>query len=105
MYQQRPRTPWRKKPDPRLKCWTGKPNKNGKVKTILVYCIAYDEAGKTCHHNSMLKINDLPDWSWPDISAHLRCTKCGKVGWVETRANWGDEIDFNRSALGRGEKL
>ena len=30
------------------------------------------------------------------ISAHLRCTKCGTVGCVDTRPNWSEVIDFNK---------
>jgi hypothetical protein len=39
---------------------------------------------------------DLPDWDWYDISAHLKCTACGKVGWVDTRLYWSEVIDFTR---------
>ena len=44
----------------------------------------------------MLKLADLPDWQWQQISAHLKCTKCGAVGYVDTRPNWSDVIDFSR---------
>jgi hypothetical protein len=43
-----------------------------------------------------LPLKDLPDWDWYEISAHLRCTKCGTVGYVDTRLNWSEVIDFNR---------
>jgi hypothetical protein len=43
----------------------------------------------------MLKFADLPDWHWQDISAHLRCTKCGAIGYVDTRLNWSEVIDSN----------
>jgi hypothetical protein len=49
-----------------------------------------------CGHNAMLKFADLPDWTWQDISAHLKCTKCGAVGYVDTRVNWSEVIDFNK---------
>jgi hypothetical protein len=48
-----------------------------------------------CGHNAMLKFADLPDWHWQDISAHLRCTKCGAIGYVDTRLNWSEVIDSN----------
>lgn len=33
---------------------------------------------------------------WRDISAHLKCTKCGTVGYVDTRLDWCEVIDFNK---------
>ena len=44
-----------------------------------------------CHHNGRLRIADLPDWDWYDISAHLKCTKCGSIGWVDTRLDWSEQ--------------
>jgi hypothetical protein len=78
--------PWRKKPADYLRYWTGKPDRRGSVKTILVYCLG--GPGQKCGHHAKLKIADLPDWSWYDISAHLRCTECGAVGYVDTRPDW-----------------
>jgi hypothetical protein len=49
-----------------------------------------------CHHSGRLKLDALPDWDWYDISAHLRCTKCGTVGYVDTRLDWSEVIDFNK---------
>jgi hypothetical protein len=46
--------------------------------------------------NASLRLDDLPEWDWYDISAHLRCTKCGTVGFVDTRPNWSEVIDFNK---------
>jgi hypothetical protein len=43
-----------------------------------------------------LNISDLPEWGWYDISAHLKCTECGAVGYVDTRLNWSEVIDFNK---------
>jgi hypothetical protein len=40
--------------------------------------------------------NSLPDWPWYDICAHLKCTKCGSVGWVDPRPNWPEVINFNK---------
>jgi len=45
-------------------------------------------------------LDDLPDWQWPDILAHLKCTKCSSVGWVDPRPNWGEVIDYNRGVSG-----
>lgn len=50
-----------------------------------------------CHHNGRLRLSDLPDWDWYDISAHLRCTKCGTVGFVDTRLDWTEVINFSKS--------
>jgi hypothetical protein len=49
-----------------------------------------------CGHNAVLKLADLPVWDWRDISAHLRCMKCGAVGYVDTRNNWSKVINFNK---------
>lgn len=35
--------------------------------------------------------------SW-SICAHLRCTKCGSVGWVDPRPNWG-EVVWDNAAM------
>ena len=40
--------------------------------------------------------DELPEWDWYDICAHLKCTECGSVGWVDPRPNWSDVIDFNK---------
>jgi hypothetical protein len=43
-----------------------------------------------------VRLDDLPDWEWPDILAHLKWTKCGSVGWVDPRPNLVEVIDYNR---------
>jgi hypothetical protein len=48
-----------------------------------------------CWHSSAVKLDDLPEWQWPDILAHLKCTKCGSVGWVDPRPNWGEVINYS----------
>jgi hypothetical protein len=58
--------------------------------TVLVYCVGCQ------HHNGRLMLADLPDWDWYDISAHLKCTASAKVGWVDTRLDWSEVIDFNK---------
>jgi hypothetical protein len=89
-----PRKPWRTKPAAHLAYWTGKPDRRSKIRSIIVYCVG--DGRELCGHNAILKIADLPDWTWAEISAHLRCTKCHAVGWVDTRPNWSDVIDFNK---------
>ena len=49
-----------------------------------------------CWHNAEAPLDRLPDWDWSDICAHLKCTKCGSVGWVDPRPNWGEVINFNK---------
>jgi hypothetical protein len=51
--------------------------------------------GPRCRHWSAKKLDDLPEWDWYDISAHLKCMKCGSVGWVDTPPNWSEVINFN----------
>lgn len=55
--------------------------------------IASDVA-ETQLYNGRLNLADLPDWDWYDVSAHLKCTACGKVGWVDTRLDWGQVINL-----------
>jgi hypothetical protein len=62
---------------------------------VLVYCVGPPK-GKLCGHCGSLILKDLADWDWYQISAHLRCTKCGTVGYVDTRLNWSEVIDFNK---------
>lgn len=35
-------------------------------------------------------------WQWPQIPAHLKCTKCGAFGYVDTWNNWSEVIYFNK---------
>ena len=37
-----------------------------------------------------------------DILAHLKCTKCGSVGWVDPRPNWGEVINYGNYGKGIG---
>jgi hypothetical protein len=48
------------------------------------------------YHNDRLRLDDLPDWDWCDISAHLKCTRCGTIGYVDTRVDWSEVINFNK---------
>ncbi|WP_244549653.1 hypothetical protein [Bradyrhizobium erythrophlei] len=43
---------------------------------------------KVINTTGRLKLVDLPNLDWYDISARLKCTACGKVGWVDTRLDW-----------------
>ncbi len=92
--------PWRRKPTHSLRYWTGPVDRNAGFETVLVYCLGPAELPRgyhsRCHHNGRLNLADLPDWDWRDISAHLKCTKCGTVGWVDTRLDWSEVINFNK---------
>jgi hypothetical protein len=92
------RRPWRRKPDPILHYWSnGRPStaQASGFKTILVFCVG-PATGPRCWHNARVPLDRLPDWDWYDICAHLKCTKCGSVGWVDPRPNWPEVIDFNK---------
>jgi hypothetical protein len=69
-------------------------------RTVLVYCVGLVDLNGSyhncCQYNGRLKPDDLPDRRWQDISAHLKCTKCGTVGCVDTRLNSGEVINFNK---------
>lgn len=58
-------------------------DRNESFSAIWVYCVGVQ--GYRCHHSARLKIADLPDWDWYDISAHVKCTECGAIGWVDVR--------------------
>jgi hypothetical protein len=93
--------PWRRKPEPWLRYWTdGTPSKAKAegYRTILVYCVGPPRGfGRpTCRHNARLSLDELPQWDWSDISAHLRCTECGSVGYVDTRADLSEIINFSK---------
>ena len=87
--------PWRQKPVSWLAYWHGPVNRNAGFRTVIVYCLG-PPRGPSCGHNASLRLADLPDWDWSEISAHLRCTKCGTVGYVDTRLDWNEVVDFNK---------
>ena len=91
---------WRKKPASYLRYWTGPVNRDAGFKTVLIYCTGTLDPTRgyhgNCHHIGRLTLADLPDWDWYDISAHLRCSVCGNVGYVVTRVDWDEVIDFSR---------
>jgi len=103
MYTGHTRKPWRKKPADWLRYWTGKPDRRTQVKTVIAYCL-WADGQKRCGHSAVMKIADLPDWDWADISAHMRCTVCGHVGYVDFRANWSDVIDPEKPASEAGKE-
>lgn len=70
-------------------------NRNAGFKTVIVYCLG-PPRGPCCHHSGHLQLAALPDWDWRDISAHLKCTECGTVGYVDTRVNWSEVVNFNK---------
>jgi hypothetical protein len=72
--------PWRRKPAHFLRYLAGPVREET---TLLVYCLGAQ--GYRCHHSARLKAADLPDWDMSDVSAHLKCTACGAVGWVDVR--------------------
>jgi hypothetical protein len=91
--------PWRRKPSSHLRYWTGPVDPNAGFKTLLVFCLGPEIPSSyhdRCHHSGRLNLADLPPWDWVDISAHLRCTACGTVGYVDTRLDWGEVINFNK---------
>jgi hypothetical protein len=60
-----------------------------------VYCVG-PEPGPRCWHKAALRLDDLPDLSWCEIGARLRCTECGSLGYVSMQVDWGEVIDFSK---------
>jgi hypothetical protein len=91
--------PSRRKPARSLRYWEGPVRRDNGFKTVLVYCVgpgtprSYHDR---CHHHGRLRLCKLPDWDWRYISARLRCIKCGTVGFVDTRLDWTEVINFNK---------
>lgn len=88
-----PRKPWRQKPEPWLHYWPGRPDRHVDprhgVIGVIVYCVAKGEGQWTCGHSAKFKVTDFPEgWTWAEISAHLKCTKCGAIGYVSLRPDW-----------------
>lgn len=69
-------------------------------KTILVYCLDDISNGERCWHSATVPLDRLPDWDWYDICAHLKCTQCGNVGWVDPRPNWPEVINYGKGVGG-----
>jgi len=93
--------PWRRKPNSRLRYWAGGSPSKAKAdgfKSILVYCVGPRDRDPRprCWHWSAVMLDDLPEWDWYDICAHLKCTQCGSVGWVDPRPNWSEVINYNK---------
>jgi hypothetical protein len=64
-----------------IRYWNGPVDRSTEFTMVIVYCVGPERGG--CGHNAMLKFADLPDWNWQDISAYLKCTKCGAIGYIE----------------------
>jgi hypothetical protein len=84
--------PWRKKPYPNLRYWTtGSPSTaRAAGYTSIFFCVGppVRNPRPRCHHWAQVPLDRLPEWSWPDICAHLRCTACGSVvGLIHTIAD------------------
>jgi hypothetical protein len=86
--------------------WDGPVNGDAGFKTVLVYCVG-PLRGKLCGHCGSLMLKDLPDWDWFQISAHLRCTKCGTVGYLDTRLKPrnGAPLQTARGPLRPGQRV
>ena len=50
----------------------------------------YGDPHPRCWHNAVVSLDLLAGWQWPDILAHLKCTKCGSIGWVDPPPNLGE---------------
>ncbi len=81
----------RRKPAPHLEYWSGPVRRDTAFKTVLVFCVQ-----PRCRHVGRIRIADLPDSDWHDISARLKCTACGSVGYVSTMVDWTEVIDFTK---------
>ena len=96
--------PWRRKPARHLRYWSGPVERGRGFKTVLVYCMGPaalpNGYHSRCHHTGRLRLAELPHWDWYDISAHLKCRRCGSVGWVDTRLDWSEVINFNKGIGG-----
>ena len=91
--------PWRTKPANWLRYWDGGSPAETRAQgfsRVCVWCVGVRADRSTCHHHADLPLERLPNWPWQAISAHLRCTACGSVGYVDTRLDWGEVINFNQ---------
>jgi hypothetical protein len=75
--------PKRRKPASFLRYMSGQVDRDTAAKSVLVYCLGAE--GYRCRHIGKLKLADIPDGDWHDISARLKCTECGTIGWVDVR--------------------
>jgi hypothetical protein len=65
----------------------GRPGQSTEMPVLeLCLCIALARRKvSSAGHCGRLPLKDLPEWDWREISAHSRCSKCGTVGYVDTR--------------------
>jgi hypothetical protein len=47
-------------------------------------------------NSAAVPLDRLPDWDWSDVCAHLKCSKCGSVGWVDPRPIWCEVVNYNK---------
>ena len=59
-------------------------NRDAGFRAVLVYCVGPPK-GKLCGHCGRLPLKDLPGMGLAGINADFRCSKCGTVGYVDTR--------------------
>jgi hypothetical protein len=93
--------PWRRKPAHWLEYWEGPIKRDAGFKTILVFCLGpadLQSYHERCHHNGRLRLGDLPDWDWYDITAHLRCRNA--VRWASSTPGWiGPRLSISTRAF------
>jgi hypothetical protein len=68
--------------------WSGGSPSRSKAagfKTIMVYCMGRP-VGPSCCQSAQPGLDDVLDWDWYDICAHLKCSECSSVGWVDPRS-------------------
>jgi hypothetical protein len=95
------RHPWRQKPKRSLRYWEGGSPSITRAQgfsRVSVWCVGYMQDGSRCHHHADVPLDRLPDWPWQSISAHFKCTNCGCIGYVDTRLDWGEVIDFGKGS-------
>ncbi len=91
--------PWRRKPERWIRYWEGGSPSRTKAdgfSRVTVWCVGHLPDRTRCHHKADLQLDGLPDWPWQAVSAHLRCTECGCIGYVDTRVDWNEVINFNK---------
>ena len=78
-----------------LRDWSGPVKRDIGFKSALVFCCGTIDPSKgyrgEYHHIGRVALADQPDRDWYDISAHLRCTKCGFAGYVDTGGRQSDD--------------
>lgn len=60
---------------------------------VTVWCVG-PNGGPRCDHKADVPFDRLPPSSWAEVSARLKCTRCGSVGFVDVRLDWSEIVDF-----------